>query len=165
MVPVIPDLFLGGSVPHLRLFELDGIPFPGLPNLLLSASHLVHLKLSSIPHSGYFSPQSLVSLISVLSSLETLSLGYQSPQSRPDWESRSLPLLKCSIPALGRLEFKGVTEYLEELVARIDTPQLNALHITFFNQIDFYCPRLAQYINHTPTLRALDEAHVQLGAV
>jgi hypothetical protein len=162
-MPVIPDLFLGGSVPRLRVFELDGIPFPGLPNLLSSATHLVHLKLSNIPHSGYFSPEALVALISVLSTLETLSLGFQSPQSRPRRESRSLPILKRSIPALGRLDFKGVTEYLEELMTRIDTPQLNALHITFFNQIDFYCPQLTQYINRIPTLRALDEAHVQLG--
>src|SRR6266403_338579 len=38
--PVAPDSFLGasflgGSAPHLRLFQLSGIPFPGLPKLLL----------------------------------------------------------------------------------------------------------------------------------
>ena len=31
----IPDSFLGGSAPRLQYFELSGIPFPGLPNLLL----------------------------------------------------------------------------------------------------------------------------------
>jgi hypothetical protein len=46
-------------------------------------------------------------------------------------------------------------------VARIDTPQLDEMDITFFNQIDFDCPRLAQFIIRTPLLRALDEAHVQ----
>ena len=37
------------------------------------------------------------------------------------------------------------------------------MHITFFNQIDFDIPRLAHFINCTPTLslRGLDEAHVQ----
>jgi hypothetical protein len=35
------------------------------------------------------------------------------------------------------------------------------MRITFFNQIDFDCPRLAQFPNRTPTLRALDEARVQ----
>ena len=37
----IPDSFLDGSAPRLRYFHLDGIPFPGLPNLLLYATHLV----------------------------------------------------------------------------------------------------------------------------
>ena len=41
------------------------------------------------------------------------------------------------------------------------TPQLYELEITFFNQIDFDCPRLAQFINCTPKLRALDKTHVQ----
>jgi hypothetical protein len=46
-------------------------------------------------------------------------------------------------------------------VTRIDPPQLDEMDITFFNQIDFDCPRLAQFINRTPILRAPDEAHVQ----
>jgi hypothetical protein len=163
-LPVIPvpDSFLGGSAPRLRIFHLDGIPFPGLPKLLSSANHLVQLLLTNIPHSGYISPEAIVAPLSVLPSLEVLSLEFQSPQSRPDWESRFLPLPKRSIlTALELLFFTGVTEYLEELVTRIDTPQLDTLDITFFNQIDFDCPRLARFINCTPTLRALDEAHVQ----
>ena len=41
-VPVIPASFLGGSTPHLQTLILDYIPFPGLPKLLLSATHLVY---------------------------------------------------------------------------------------------------------------------------
>jgi hypothetical protein len=59
--PVIPDSFLGGSAPHLLHFELNRIPFPGLPNLLLSATRLVQLRLYNIPHSGYISPEAIVS--------------------------------------------------------------------------------------------------------
>jgi hypothetical protein len=157
----IPDSFLDGSAPRLRYFSLSGIPFPGLPKLLLSANHLVNLRLFNIPHSGYISPEAMVALLYASSHLEKLYLGFRSPQSRPDWESRSLPPRKRSIfPALRILDFKGVTEYLEELVTRIDTPQLDEMDITFFNQIDFDCPRLAQFINHTPKLRNGD-AHVQ----
>jgi hypothetical protein len=156
----VPDSFLGGFAPSLRFIRLFGIPFLGLPNLLLSATHLVELVLSDIPHSGYISPESMVALLSILSSLDTLSLQFKSPQSRPDWQSRSLHPPKRSIPALKIFYFKGVTEYLEELVTGIDTPQLEKIDITFFNQIDFDCPRLAQFINCTPTLRALDEARV-----
>jgi hypothetical protein len=157
----IPDSFLGGSAPRVRHFQLGGIPFPGLPKLLLSATHLVKLSLWDIPHSGYISPEAMVTLLSVLSSLEKLSLGFRSPESRPDWQSRSFPPPKRSIlPALNQFHFKGVTEYLEELVTRIDTPQLDEMIIRFFNQVDFDCPRLAQFIDCTPTLRTLDEARV-----
>jgi hypothetical protein len=166
-LPVIPvpDSFLGGSAPRLRIFTLDGIPFPGLSNLLLFADHLVDLALINIPHSGYFSPKAIAALLFALSSLGTLHLGFQSPQSRPDWISRSLPPLKrftsFTLPALKEFHFKGVTEYLEELVTRIDTPRLNGMDITFFNQINFDFPRLAQFVHSTPTLRARNEAHVQ----
>ena len=159
--PVIPDSFLHGSARRLQSFELSGIPFPGLPKLLLSATHLVSLWLSNIPHSGYISPEAMVVLISVLTSLESFQLEFQSPQSHSDRSERRTPSSKRSILALRGLYFKGVTEYLEELVTRINTPQLDHMHITLFNQIDFDCPRLAQFINCTPTLRALDEAHVR----
>ena len=161
-VPVIPDSFLDGSAPRLRDFTLAGIPFPGLPKLLLSATNLVHLGLINIPHSGYISPEAIVALISPLSSLEFLSLEFRSPQSRPDWESRPWPPSKRSvIPALNYFYFKGVIGYLEDVVAFIDAPQLNTLDIIFFDQIDFDFTRLAQFINRTPTIRALNEAHVQ----
>ena len=61
-LPVIPilDSFLGGSTPRLQRFELTGIPFTGLPKLLLSADHLVYLGLFDVPHSGYVSPEAMV---------------------------------------------------------------------------------------------------------
>ena len=52
-VPVVPDSFLDGSATRLRKFSLSDIQFPGSPNLLLSATHLVSLRLFNIPHSGY----------------------------------------------------------------------------------------------------------------
>jgi len=161
-LPAIPDSFLGGSAPRLRLFTLHGIPFPGLPNLLLSSDHLVNLFLTDIPHSGYISPEAMAALLSMLSSLRILYLTFRSPQSRPDLESRGLPPLKRSIlPSLDRFHFRGATEYLEALVTRIDTPQLDRMFIAFYNQIDFEIPRLAQFINDTPMLRASNEAHLQ----
>jgi hypothetical protein len=160
--PVIPDSFLAGSAPRLQYFTLSGIPFPGLPKLLLSANHLVDLRFPNIPHSGYISPEAMVALLSVLTSLESLELRFRSSQSRPDRESPSLPPPKRSIlPALHGFDFEGVTEYLEDLVTRIDAPQLGYMHIKFSNSIDFDCPRLAQFINRTPILRAHNQAHVK----
>jgi len=162
MQPVIPDSFLGGSAPHLRLVKLSSIPFPGLPKLLLSATHLFHLDLSNIPHSGYISPEAMAALLSVLSSLTELILQFQSPQSRPDWVNRRPPPSKRSVvPVLEHFRFKGVIEYLEDLVTFIDAPQLRNLNITFFNSIDFDGPRLAQFISRTPTFGARNEARVE----
>ena len=56
-LPVIPDSFLGGSAQSLRILDLDGISFPGFPKLLLSANHLVHLRLSDVPHFVTFHPK------------------------------------------------------------------------------------------------------------
>ena len=160
--PVNPDSFLGGFSPRLRFLTLDNISFPGLPKLLLFATHLVHLHLYGIPHSGYISPEAMVALLSALFSLEKLSLEFRSPQSRPYRETQSLsPQKRSVLPSLEEFHFRGVTEYLEELVTHIDTPQLEYMDITFFNQIDFDCPRLAQFFNCTPIFRALNVAHVR----
>ena len=79
--PAIPDSFLGGSAPCLQGFSLSGIPFPGLPRLHFSATHLVNLHLSNIPHSGYLSPETMVTLLSALFSLESLSLEFPIPSN------------------------------------------------------------------------------------
>jgi hypothetical protein len=138
---------------------LTSIPFPGLPNLLLSATHLVHLYLHNIPHSGYISPEAMATCLSMLTSLEELQLGFESPQSCPDQENRrSPPPTRSVLPALMAFFFKGVNEYLEELVARIDTPRLYYFSTTFFNDIVFDTPELIQFI--TPTFEAPKDVHV-----
>ena len=161
---VIPDSFLGGSVdsaPRLRFLWLKGISFPGLPKLLLAATRLVHLCLSEIPHSGYFSPKALVTALPTLTSLEELRLEFQSPQSRPDQASRRQPLpTRIVLPVLTEVWFEGVSEYFNDLVAHIDAPVLDKLVITFFNQIVFDTPQLVQFISRTPTFKALVDASV-----
>ena len=152
--PVVPDSFLGGSAPRLQYLELCGIPFPGLPKLLLSATHLLHLDISNISHSGYFSPEAMATLLSGLSSLKSLVLQFL---SCPDWESRRPPPSERSvIPALEHFDFIGDIEYLEDLVTFIDAPRLVDFSVTFFDQTDFDAnfdgPRLAQFIGRTPIL-------------
>jgi hypothetical protein len=163
-LPTIPDSdsFLGGSAPRLRILSVSGIRFPGLPKLLLSTTHLAQLWLSH-PGYVYISPESVIAVISSLSSLGTLSLEFDSSQSsRPVSQSPSLPPLERSVlPALKRLYFTGVAEYLQDLVTRIDAPQLNEMGVIFFNHINFDCTRLAQFIDRTPTLREHDEERVQ----
>jgi hypothetical protein len=151
-LPVVPNSFLDGSAPRLQFLQLVGVAFPGLPKLHLSATHLVDLNLYNIPHSGYFSPEAIVALISELSRLDWLTLEFQSPQSRPGRETRRPPSHRSVIPVLHYFRFKGVIEYLEDFVTGIDTPQLGDVRIIFFNQINFNTPQLAQFINRTPNL-------------
>jgi hypothetical protein len=141
---------------------LEGIPFPGLPALLLTATHLVHLTLSDIPHSGYFSPISIATCLSTLAGLKTLLLQFESPLSCPytDWHLH-LPRTRSVLPSLTSCSFKGICEYLEDLVARIDAPRLADFHITFFNQFTFDTPEPAQFIERTPTFKQHDEACVE----
>ena len=158
---VIPDSFMGGSAPRLRLLCLDAIPFPALPNLLLSTTHLIDLRLLNIPHSGYISPEAMATCLSVLTRLEKLFIGFKSPQSFPDQESRPpQPPTHSVVPALRSFWFKGANEYLEELVAHIDAPRCSRFSTTFFNDIDFDTPKLIQFISRTLTSRAYDEAHL-----
>jgi F-box-like len=160
-VPVFPDSFLGGSTPRLQSLWLDRIPFPGLPNLLLSATHLVNLHLLNVPPSGYISPEVMVTALSTLTSLETLKLELQSPRSHPGSTSRHSPSPTHTIlPVLIQFWFQGDSKYLEDLVARIDTPQLDFFYIAFYDQIVFDTIQFIQFINRTPTLKTLDRACV-----
>ena len=159
--PVIPDSFLSGSAPQLQRLFLDRLPFPGLPKLLLSATHLVELSLCRIPQSGYISPEAMVTCLSVLTSLETLCISFESPRSRPGRISRRPPPpTRTLLPVLTEFVFNGVSEYLEHLVAQIDAPLVETLDITFFHQLIFDMPQFAQFISHSPKFEAHDKARV-----
>ena len=160
MAPVLPDSFLGRSAPRLALLQLWGVPFPGLPKLLLSTTHLVNLALTKVPHSGYISPEAMVTALSTLTSLESLYLEFQSPRSHPDQANRHLSPTRSVLPVLRRFHFGGVYEYLDDLVAYINAPRLNELSVTFFNDIVFHTPQFIQFIKRTPSLEALENARV-----
>ena len=163
IAPLDPDLFLGGSAPRLRYLQLESIPYPGLPKLLMSATHIVSLRLYDIPHSGYISPEAMVTCLSQLTSLEILCLEFRPLQSHLDWEGQRLPLpTRSIIPALIYFHFRGVGEYLEDLTSRINAPRLNYVSINFTGEIGLDSPYLSQFISRTPALKALDKAHVTL---
>ena len=164
-VQVLSDSFLGGFAPRLQYLCLFGIPYPGAPKILLSATRLVGLRLWNIPHSGYISPEVMVTCLSALTSLEIFWLGFESPQSCPGWEHRRPPpSTRSLLPSLTLLRLNGASEYVEDLVAHIYAPKLKYLDVTFFNQIVFNTPQLILFINCTPSLKALKEARVAFAA-
>ena len=164
---ILPDSFLGGTTPRLRSLGLYDVPFPGLPKLLSSATHLVDLDLDDIPRSGYIPPEAMATSLSALNNLESLHLRFLYPRPRPALESRHPPpppLTRSILPSLTKVRFKGASEYLEEILARIDVPRLDELHLTFFNQIIFDTPQLFQFISRRPTLRTPEKGHIEFSS-
>ncbi|KAI9456584.1 hypothetical protein F5148DRAFT_368357 [Russula earlei] len=155
----LSDSFLGGSAPLLRHLELGRCWLPGIPKLLLSANHLVTLRVQNVPlSSGYISPQTWVTVLSVMDRLESFRLEPPYPPLDPG----SRPSLTRSVlPALTELGFEGFHEYLEELLAQIEVPLLNKLVVTFFKD-NFVVPQFHQLINHAESFNTCDRATVFL---
>jgi len=158
---VVPSAFLGRSAPCLRDLSLIGIPFPALPELLLSATDLVRLQYDNVPHCGYISPQATVTSLSVLTRLESLSLTFPLPQDLPDRAIRiSPPHTRTLLPALTYLCLRGVPEYMEDLVSQIDAPLLEGIEITLFHQEVLEVSQLAKFICRVDSLSLIDRAEI-----
>ena len=148
-IPVLPTEFLGGSAPRLQEITLSGIPYPALPALLLSATDLVKLDLFDIPTTGYIPPEAMVASLATLPKLETFIMGFRLATSRPD-QMHPPPLTRTVLPALTYFRFKGASEYLEDLVSRLDGPRLNQIVTTYLNQVvDFQVLRFSNFIDRT----------------
>jgi len=161
---ILPEGFLAGSAPRLQSLRLRCIAFPTLPKLLLSATDLVDLELRNTPHSGYISPQAIITCLAVLVNLKSFTIGFVSPQSRPNRGSRPPQIpTRIVVPALTRFEFKGVSEWLEDLVARINVPLLNSILITLFHQLIFDIPELGHFMRRATSFQALDGVHLDFG--
>jgi len=158
---VLPESFLGGSAPRLRSFELYGIAFPSLPRLFLSRN-LVYLFLWKIPTSGYISPEAMAAFLAPLSNLKEFSIGFSFPRPRPN-QPIPPPLARIVLPALTSLSFQGVSEYLEDLISRIDTPVLGAVDVNFFMDLDFHIPQLNQRISRVERFGRPNQAVLLFG--
>ena len=158
----LPAEFLGGSAPRLQTIQLGGISFPALPTLLLSTSDLVSLELYNIPPNGYISPEAMVVGLAALPRLNRFTVLFQLATSRPD-RMHPPPVTRTVLPALTTFEFQGSSEYLEDLAARIDAPQLDEINIYYLNQlVDFQVAQLSGFIDRSvgPKLALLKYAQV-----
>jgi hypothetical protein len=153
---LVRGAFLGGSAPHLRTIKLDGIAFPfsSVKQVLLSTNNLVELHLAKIPDDAYFSPNDLVTTLSTLAQLKRLTVDYHSPASSPPPIMTRPPPQRITLPSLHSLEFYGVSAYLEEFVARIDSPALCKIAIRLFNDICFEIPQFCEFIARLDVLKS-----------
>ena len=150
--PALPRSFLA---PNIRRLDLRGVFLSTRLSLLTTTHFLTTLKLTEIQGPGYFTPDDLVTQLQHLLQLEELFIGFSTPMPRPNAEGElSLPPMPLTIlPTLRRLGFRGVSAYLESLIARISAPFLERFDITLFNQLTFTLPNLTQFTGTTERLR------------
>ena len=162
---LLPGTFLGGYVPRLRSFTLRGIAFPTLPKFVLRATHIVTLHLLDMPSSEYMclSPEAMATCLLALPNLETLSIGFELPPLIP--RQTTVParpaLTHAVLPSLRNFIFGGISGYLEDFIARIDTPLLDQLEISFSSDFISATPQLHQFVGHAQSLRPLNHAQVK----
>jgi len=58
-----------------------------------------------------------------------------------------LPETRAVLPRIQRIEFNGSSAYLEDLVARIDTPRLDLFPIQYLDRLDFQVPHLSEFVD------------------
>jgi hypothetical protein len=147
-VPALPANFLGGSAPRLQAIGLYSIPYPALPTLLLSASDLIKLDLKAIPPAGYISPEAMVASLAALPKLEIFVMEFDWRTFRHD-RTGPPPVTRTILPALSYFAFRGASEYLEDLVGRIDGPHLNHISTTTYRPLGFRFAQLSRFINQS----------------
>jgi len=156
---ILSQAFFNVSAPNLRSFSASGISFPSLPNFITSARNLVDLHLEYIPTFGYIVPEVIVASLTALPNLKQLSIGFDyDPHHRPI-PGNPPPPSRAVFPALTFFSFDGFNKYLEDLVARIDTPLLNKLHLTFRDPIRHH-HQLYQFFARTESIQLFNRAQV-----
>jgi len=152
---VVPQVFLGGSAQHLRLCNLVDVEFPGIWKLLLTTNHLVTLHLWDIPHSMYILPEGMATCLSTMPSLESLSIGFQSPESPHNWPDQPNQRLTCVVlPSLTDFQVQIISKYIKDFVSWINVPLLDMVNINFFDEPMFNIPQLHNFLARIEKFKA-----------
>ena len=153
---VLPRTF---QAPHLRHLFLWPAALPIGAQLLLNTVGLVTLTLLDIPPSAYFSPNYLLTRLSLMPQLEILAIHFHSPPSLPNRyvenQPSDTPMNHITLSNLRQFSFKGVSAYLEGLLAHISAPILSNLHMVLCNQLTLTVPHLLQFMDTAPSFSAV----------
>jgi hypothetical protein len=133
------------QAPSLRHINLGRIALPMGSPILTSNGGLVSLWLLDIPTSAYFPPNYMLTQLSHMPQLEKLGIEFSFPLPNRDAEDNVITT-NVTLPNLGSFSFKGVSTYLEGLLAGIMTPNLSMFEVELFNQLTFTVPQLLQFI-------------------
>ena len=154
--PVISRKILGGSnIPHLQHLCLTGISIPQLPSPFLSARNLVSLQLYQMIADGYVSPDALARSLAVLTRLKHLSISFYGDMTFSEQlrlRGHSYPQMRATLTALTEIDYQGESEYLEDFLARIDTPRVDSLTTDYFRH-RIQASQLSRFLERTETLK------------
>ena len=160
----LPGAFLGTCTPRLRNLHLDAIAPPPAaslpPTFLPSSRDLVCLRLQRVPGNAHISPDALLASLAATTQLKILCVQFAAPTTPgpPPYATTSdiapsSPVRRVvTLPALSRFEFRGSSEFLEELVAGISrAPSLTRTYVSLFDQSTtfFETPHFAQFVART----------------
>jgi hypothetical protein len=162
-LPVFPDSFLGGSAPSLRSLHLDGIPFPGLLNLLSSSHHFVDIGLLDIPSSVHIPPEELATCLSPMKHLKSLKIRFN-PIDSPSLAAEQDPpsLTRIVLPALTLLDVHCTSQFLEGFVSRLEAPSLENMEIMFPRSDEpvSNISELPQFVSRIESFETFDKADI-----
>jgi hypothetical protein len=143
----LPSAFRWG--PRLRTLHLTRAVIPALQRFLSHSTSLVDLQLHEIPNVRYCPPEAFASALSRMTQLRSLSLHFLSfRHGRNHIGFPPQPGERVALPALTCLKYRGSSEYLDSLAARIDAPRLRDIGVTLSSQPTFEVSHLGRLINH-----------------
>ena len=151
---VLPATFRAPQLSYLMLNHIDS-PI-GSP-LLTTVVSLVRLSLGWIHPSTSLYPNHVLQALSLLPHLQALVLSFSSPVPNREIERHMLrmPIVThTTLPNLRSFGFGGVSAYLEALISNMNTPLLETLGVSFFNQLSFSIPHLRKLVTTTENLRS-----------
>jgi len=106
----------------------------------------------------------MAAILSGLTRLKSLYLSFEVPQFRVHGASRRPPVLtRVALPALTDFDFSGTSEYLEDMVSRIDA-SLDCIDMAFFDERVSDIPLLRDFIARTKILQAPHRADISLSS-
>ena len=157
---ILPSTF---EAPQLRILILihfaSLIGSPSLTTAVgLSVLSLQWIHPSIYPHPDHLHPNQLLQILSLLPHLETLKIGFHSPQdfSRHDIRTQLLnaPIIThVTLPNLYRFDFSGVNIYLEALLPHMTAALLKHFRVQFYVERTFYVPHLLQFMTTADNFR------------
>ncbi|KAH9059955.1 hypothetical protein EDB87DRAFT_680714 [Lactarius vividus] len=152
----LPSAFRWG--PRLRYLSSTRVAFPALLRLLYSSTNIVDLHLHEILYPSYLTPEVLTDALSGMTQLRSLSLHFLSTAIYP---SSLPPAEECVVlPALTRFDFRGLSKYLDGLMAIIDAPRLGDIGITFLDNPVFGDSKLNRFVDRIVMHKSHRQAHI-----
>jgi hypothetical protein len=144
----LPQTF---QAPNLRHIHLSGVPLPMQAPLLMTTRGLVFLWLEDVPGSAYFSPNHMLTQLSLIPQLEMFGIDLVSTFS--DYKVVDVTIIaQVTLPNLGLFYFQGSSTYLEGLLSRITAPVLRTFHVRFLDQPAFTIPQPFQFLESSENL-------------